>query len=99
MSIDSGEDEIKEEMLYSLLEAIFPEDDERWGKRGTDEFSLDLPEDTVAELIELGFIEKEDEAQDIMSFQNCYNITPKGIRFLECIDKMNHLLSNSGGPK
>jgi len=99
MSFDSGEGEIKEEKLYSLLEAFFPEDDEKWGKRGTGRFSLDLPEGTLDELIELGLIEKEDEAPDIVSSQNCYNITLKGIRFVECVDRMNHLLGNSGDPK
>ena len=93
------EGDVEEDKLYQLLEAIFPEGEEGQGRRDSGIFYLDLPEEIINDLLRLGFIEVEDQDRDVQPDQNRYTVTPKGLRFLECIDKMNQLLSNSGNPK
>jgi len=94
---DSGRDgDAAEKKFFELLEAIFPEGEDKLGKRGNGAFSLDLPEDVIYDLIGKGFIEKEDE--DLQAIHNRYTMTLKGLKFLECIDRMNQLLGFSGNP-
>ena len=84
------------EKFFELLEAIFPEGEENWEKRRNGAFSLDLPEEVIGDLIRLGFIEQEDN--EIRQIHNRYTMTPKGLKFLECIEKMNNLLGSTGIP-
>ena len=92
----SGRDEdLEEKKFFELLEAIFPEGGENWEKRRNGAFSLDLPQAAIDDLIGLRFIEKEDEPQET---HNRFTMTPKGLKFLECIEKMNQLLGNTGKP-
>lgn len=90
------EGDVGEKRFFELLEAIFPEGEENLEKRRNGAFSLDLPGEVIDDLIGLGFIEKEDE--DTQAIHNRFTLTSKGLKFLECIEKMNQLLGSSGYP-
>ena len=88
------EGDVREKKFFELLEAIFPEAGENWEKRRNGAFSLDLPQAAINDLIGLRFIEKEED--EIRETYNRFTMTPKGLKFLECIEKMNQLLGITG---